>query len=121
VGEVGRAASLSKGLPGFPWVDKWGVTASPLHAWLVCDPRLAVAIPLRCKPAGPPLRPQVRFASLARQPFGPPLTPEPLRPLWSGLRAGRGPAPAIRHKGIATIGPLRALSASDLSTHGVPG
>src|SRR6266568_7995792 len=55
--------------------------------------------PCGAKPAGPPLRPQGRFASLARRPFGPPLTPEPPRSLWSGLRAGRWPAPAHAPQG----------------------
>src|SRR3989442_12665433 len=74
-----------------------------------------MGFPLRRKPAVPPLRPQGRFASLARRPCGPPWTPEPLRPLGTGLRAGQWPAPALC---AARETKTQCRFATDLSTHG---
>src|SRR5260370_22906141 len=62
---------------------------------------------------GPPLRPQGCCASLTRRPFGPALTPEPLRTLGQAARAGHAcptrRAPPRQHHYIGTLHASRRL------------
>src|SRR6266511_314414 len=119
---------LFGGLPGSPWVAcarDHGPVVRVSRAW----PAPTDAIPLRRKPAGPPLRRQGRFASLARRPLRAALDPGASAVPSTGLWAGRWPAPALcaarESQLLGRFAPdlpaLRMTGRPGLSTHGEPG